>query len=220
MGSVMNGTNVFGGSSVALGRLEELKSFSVRPKVAVGLPDDCPVLTFPLRAREYRCLGSNHGRCNFGFGHMELEDGMLMTMRLQLDGVQFYWLAEMTDPELWAAIDMWRSVQRVPFGLKIENGDTWGIAFGAVDCAIDNLTDEKYRAGPQRIVTARDWKAMAGLVTGVVQMQATTDIPDISLRHVFASALLTKQFEEVAGREPLVKKPVIVKSLHGRHILI
>ncbi|SFU26425.1 hypothetical protein [Paraburkholderia aspalathi] len=205
---------------VALGRLEELSSFGDRPKMAAGLPDDMPFLTFPLRLSEARCLGTSGERGNFGFGHIELEDGMLMTIRLQLDGVLFYWLAEMTDPELWAAIDKWRGAGRVPIGLKIDKGGRWDIAFLSMGIGPSLLTDEKYRAAPRRVVTAHDWRAMSGLSTGFVPLQATTDIPGVPLEHVFASALLTEQFEAVAYEELLVKKPVVVKAPHGRLVLI
>jgi hypothetical protein len=188
-----------GGGYVALGRLEELASFKDRrPRMADGLPDDIPVLTFPLRASEACRLGSSFQKANFGFGHMEIEDGLLMTMRLQLQGVQFYWLAEMTDPELWAAIDRWRSVGRVPFGLQIERGNKWDMKLGALNISPGRLTSEKYRAAPPRLVAAHDLHSMARLVTGFIQRHATTDIPGIPLEHVFASVLLTKQFEAVA----------------------
>jgi hypothetical protein len=222
METMMKDTNEtgIGGGNVALGRLEEVKSFGIRPKLAIGLPCDFPVLTFPLRAAEALCVSANYRHANFGFGHMELEDGRLMTMRLQLGGVQFYWLAEMTDPELWAAIDMWKRAKRVLFGLKIENGNAWNIKFGATDVGIGRLTAEKYRDCPRRVATAHDWHAMTSLVTGFVQMRATTDIPGVPLQHVFASALLTSQFEEVAHERPLIEKPVIVKAPLGTRILV
>jgi hypothetical protein len=61
---------------------------------------------------------------------------------------------------------------------------------------------------------------MAGLVTGYIQMQATTDINHIPLQHVFASALLTKQYEDVAEKETLVKKPVVVQRADGNGVVI
>lgn len=40
----------------------------------------------------------------------------IMTMRFQVNGTQLYWIAEMTDPALWAAIDMLRKYECVPIG--------------------------------------------------------------------------------------------------------
>ncbi|TAL98647.1 MAG: hypothetical protein EPN73_01600 [Paraburkholderia sp.] len=206
---------------VALGRLETLNLFGQRPKSAEGLPDDMPVLTFPLKPYEARCIPMNPTSTCFGFGHMELSDRMLMTMRLQFEGTQLYWIAEMTDPELWAAIDMWRKYEHVPVGLKVDNGDSWSAVFVNVDWDIQTLRDEKYRAGPQRDATAQDWWEMAGLVQGYVQMQATTDIDDIPLQYVFASALLTEQYEKVAnGEEPLVRKLVTVRAADGNGAVV
>ncbi|CAE6934313.1 hypothetical protein R70211_05298 [Paraburkholderia domus] len=222
----MKGNNAYAAGQrrqvpVALGRLELLNSFADRPKLAEGLPDNMPVLTFPLKPYEARYVPMNPTSMCFGFGHMELSDRMLMTMRLQFAGTQLYWIAEMTDPELWAAIDMWRKYQRVPIGLKIDHGDGWNKVFVNVDWEIKTLRDEKYRAGPQRDATAQDWREMAGLVTGYVQGQATTDIDDTPLQYVFASALLTKQYEKVAnGEEPLVRKLVTVRAADGNGAVV
>ncbi|KER69926.1 hypothetical protein HR51_20990 [Burkholderia cepacia] len=217
----MKGNNAFasGKSAVALGRLEALHSLGRRPDMAAGFPEDMPFLTFPLTASEARCLPRDVRKANFGLGHMELADRMLMTMRLQLEGTQLYWIAEMTDPELWAAIDMWRKYGRVPFALKVKNGGGWSVVFGGMDFSNKPLTDEKYRAGPQRVASTYDWHEMAGLVTGFIQTHATTDIPGVPLEHVFASALLTEQYEEVAREEPLVKKLVTVRAGQWSYIL-
>lgn len=218
----MKGTNETpaGKRAVALGRLEELASFKTTFKQAAGLPGEIPVLTFPLRLSEFQCLSATSGPGNFGFGHVELDDGMLMTMRLQLGAVQFYWLAEMTDPELWAAIDMWRRFQRVPVCLKIEKSKIlWDYAFVTWDVKLDAMKDEKYRYAPRRVVTPHDWHAIAGL-TDIVRDRATTDIPGVPLQHAFASALLTKQFEEVSQQETKVKKLVVVKGVNGALVLM
>ncbi|ACC75965.1 hypothetical protein Bphy_6958 (plasmid) [Paraburkholderia phymatum STM815] len=164
-----------GAGPVALGRLEELQSFDERPRLAAGLPGNIPVLTFPLRPSEAQCLSRNYRGYQFGFGHVETGDGMLLTMRLQLEAVQFYWIAQMTDPELWAAIDMWRREQRIPVGLKIQNGKAWDISFLVLDMPLPTpLTAEKYRRAPQRVVTPHDWKCMAALTGGLMQIQAVT----------------------------------------------
>ena len=220
MGKMMKVRNAYtvGNSNkvqVAIGRLEELQSFGNRPAMARELPENMPFLTFPLKTHEARCIPSSVENFNFGLGHMQLSDRMLMTMRLQLEGTQFYWVAEMTDPELWAAIDMWRKYERLPIGLKVLNADGWAAKFLEV-CFHDRpLRDEIYRAAPQRDATVHDWHEMAGLVTGVVQQQATTDIDHVPLQHVFACALLTKQYANFAEQEPLVRKPVFVRNANG-----
>ncbi|MFP3693623.1 hypothetical protein SB784_36710, partial [Burkholderia sp. SIMBA_048] len=63
---------------VAIGRLEELRSFSERPNMAQGLPDDMPVLTFPLTVREARCIPASVQDFTFGLGYMQIADRMLM----------------------------------------------------------------------------------------------------------------------------------------------
>jgi hypothetical protein len=210
----MKGNNAFASNKhpVALGRLEKLNSLSCRPDMAAGFPEDMPFLTFPLNEREGRCLTDDMRRVNFGLGHIELEDRMLMTMRLQLEGTQLYWIAEMTDPELWAAVDMWRKHERVFFGLNVKDGNGWHTLYAGIDFRNERLRDEIYRAGAQREATAYDWHEMAALVTGFLQKHATTDIPGVPLKHVFASVLLTQQYEGVAKEGMLMKKLVTVRA--------
>ena len=135
-----------------------------------------------------------------------------MTMRLQLEGTQLYWIAEMTDPELWAAFDMWRKYKRIFFGLNVKHDSGWNSVFAGIDFRNEPLTAEKYRTGPRREATAYEWHDMASLVTGFIQAQASTDIPGVPLQHVFASALLTQQYEGVAKEAMLVKKLVTVRA--------
>ncbi|WP_321812056.1 hypothetical protein [Burkholderia sp. BCC1985] len=71
-------------AEVAIGRLEELQSFGNRPAMARGLPENMPFLTFPLKAHEACRIPSSVENFNFGLGHLQLSDRMLMTMRLQL----------------------------------------------------------------------------------------------------------------------------------------
>ncbi|WP_321845869.1 hypothetical protein [Paraburkholderia bannensis] len=206
----------FGGKSpVAIGRLEELRSWRGCPDLKEGLPEDMPFLTFPLTPHEARCIPNLTKEYCFMFGQMQLSDRMLMTMRLQLDGNMFYWIAEMTDPAVWAAIDMWRKYERLPIGLKVDNGDGWSPMFLDLGFTNKTLSFEKYRAAPRREPTAHDLYEMVGLVTGYVQMQATTDFEHIPLQRVFASVLLTEQYEGVASHEPMVKKPVMVLRPDG-----
>jgi len=107
--TTMKGMNLFDAEGlVAIGTLEKLQSLRPKPNQAAGLPGDIPVLTCPVPSTDAHCLASNYSQSRFGFGRIQLEDGWLMTIRLQLGDLQIYWLAEMTDPEVWAAIDMWR----------------------------------------------------------------------------------------------------------------
>jgi len=206
--------------TVAIGSIQELQSLGCRPEMAHGLPDDMPFLIFPLKPREANCLSENVENLNFGFGHIELVDRVLMTMRLQLEMTQLYWVAEMTDPNLWAAIDMWRKYERLPIGLAVDKGDRWGAMFLEIDFRNMKLKDEIYRAAPRREATAQDWHEIAGLVTGFIQQQASTDIEHLPLQHVFASALLTDHYAEVAKEEIVIRRPAFVRRADGLGILV
>jgi len=75
--------------------------FNPRPGKAVGLPDDTPALTCLVTAADAHCLKTNYSASCFGFGYVELDDCVLVTLRLQLGDLQVYWLAEISDPEVW-----------------------------------------------------------------------------------------------------------------------
>jgi len=208
----MKATSVFDAEGlVAVGTLEKLQSLRTKLNQAAGLPGDIPVLTCPVAATDAHCLASNYGQSSFGFGRMQLEDGMLMTIRLQLGDLQIYWLAEMTDPEVWAAIDMWRRARRVPIGFKVDAGDQRRVKFCAPEVPLGKLDNEQFRT-PDREPTAHTWHGIASLAgSGVLQTGATSDIPTVPLRRVFVNAVLTERLQPFTNDRPIVKQRLIVK---------
>ena len=196
---------------VAVGRLEKLRTLRTASSPATGLPGDIPVLTCPIAARDAQCLASNYRHASLGFGRIQLEEGILMTIRLQLGEIQVYWVAEMTDPEIWAAIDMWKRVRRVPIAFKVESGDQWRVKFCTPEISSGKLSNEQFRT-PDREPTAHTWHGLASLAgSGLLQMGATSDIPGVGLRRVFVSALLTERLEPFTKQRPLVETQLIVK---------
>jgi hypothetical protein len=81
----MKGMNVFDNEPmVAVGRLEKLWTLRKGSSPATGLPGDIPVLTCPIAASDALCLESNNRQSCFGFGRIQLDESVLMTIRLQL----------------------------------------------------------------------------------------------------------------------------------------
>jgi hypothetical protein len=107
LGNTMNDFEVFdmNPSLIALGRLERLQSFEPRPKQSIGLPGDLPVLTCPVAANDADCFNMKDGQFSFGFGTIRMQHGLVQSIRVQLNDVQIFWLADMTDPEVWAALE-------------------------------------------------------------------------------------------------------------------
>ncbi|WP_051320745.1 hypothetical protein [Cupriavidus sp. amp6] len=182
-------------SSLPIGTLEELQSLETQFKQARGLPGNLPMLTCPIAKEQKHLLGSQYRQSNLGFGCIELGDGSkLQTIRFQMGDLQFYWVADMVDPEVWSALDMWRSVGRIPLLFRIENGDSWDVSLGVAEAPTGVLRNEAYRSGGNSASTASTVDALFQLVSsGVLQAQATTDIPGVPLRHVFVNVLVTKR---------------------------
>lgn len=78
---------------VAVGRLIPVQHFKPRPKETIGLPKETPVLSCAIEPTVASAFLKNSRSASFGFGHMELDDGHVMTIRFQLDGLQIYWIA-------------------------------------------------------------------------------------------------------------------------------
>ncbi|KML19762.1 MULTISPECIES: hypothetical protein [Burkholderia] len=212
----MQGIRRFSGGerAVSIGTLEELQSFPMhwKWKQAAGMPGNIPVLTCPISMEDYDYLSSNQGRSNFGFGRVQLSSGMLMTIRMQLRGLQVYWLAEMTDPEIWRAIKMWQQAKRVPIAFKIDAGAGWDVTFCAHEIPEEKLSNEVFRT-PDCEPTWHTWHSLATVAgSGLMQKQATTDIEGVPLRRVLVNAMLTKRLERFINERPSIVPPVIVAS--------
>jgi hypothetical protein len=208
----MKGINVFDYEPmVAVGRLEKLWTLTKGSSPATDLPGDIPVLTCPIAATDAPGLESNCRQSCFGFGRIQLDESVLMAIRLQRGDIQVYWVAEMTDPETWAAIDMWKRVRRVPIAFKVEAGDQWRVKFCTPEISSGKLSNEQFRT-PDREPTARTWHGLASLVgSGLLQRGATSDIPGLVLRRVFVNALLTERLEPFTKERPVMETRVIVR---------
>nr|WP_315593681.1 hypothetical protein [uncultured Cupriavidus sp.] len=189
----------FGPNAVRVGQLHALDSVGARFKQARGLPGSLPVLTCPIRQKDRHLFGSSYERTNVGFGSIDLEDGSkLQSIRFQMGDLQFYWLADMVDPVMWAAIDAWRTVGRFPFMFYMENGKTWDATLGVVNAPHGPLRNEVFRRGANVVPSASTTGQLLSLVaSGKLQTEATSDISGVPLRHVFVNALVTEWAKDV-----------------------
>lgn len=189
-----------------MGALEELQSLGAQFEQARGLPGNLPVLSCPISEGQKHLLGSQDGRSNLGFGCINLGDGSkLQTIRFQMGGLQFYWVADMVDPEVWAAIDMWRTVGSMPLLFRIENGKDWDAKFGVISGPTGSLRNEAFRSAVDSVSTASTVTGLFRLVSsGRLQAEATTDIPGVPLRHVFVNVLVTERVRQFVDRSAMV----------------
>jgi hypothetical protein len=161
-----------------------------------------PVLTCPVAAVDADCFRAKNADVNFGFGTIQLQAGLVQSIRVQVHDVQIFWLADMTDPEVWAAIDKCRQAKHCPvqFNVRGEPGGHGSSVFLKTGVPRGTYRNEQFRNAPMPQVE-RIWKNMVDLAdSGLLQQQAETDIEGIPLRRVFVNVLLTERFKGVSTR--------------------
>lgn len=189
---------------VGIGGIVDLRSLPVRPKQTVGMPNDTPLLACPLAPTDAHLLSNSNGRANFGFGFIPREDGLLMTIRAQIGGLQIYWVAEMADPEVWAAIDKWKKVKRVPVMLETHEGERTDQVFGVFDLPLGTLRNEAHRHAPDPEPTVQRFQSIVSFVgSGALQMRAGTDIAGVPLQQVLANVIITERFAPFVKASPV-----------------
>ncbi|CAL8477410.1 hypothetical protein [Caballeronia sp. S22] len=219
----MNGIEVFdmNPSFIAIGRLELLQSFESRPNQAIGLPDDMPVLMCPVAASDANCFAMKQGQVNFGFGTIRLRQGLVQSIRVQVNNVQIYWLTDMTDPEVWAAMDKWRHAKQalVQFNVRGEPGESGHSLFLKPGVPQGAYRNEQFRNGAAPSAH-HIWDGMATLAqTGILEQQAESDIEGVALRRVFVNLLLTERFKPCVDFDEIVEKPARVKPVFRQGIV-
>lgn len=98
-------------------------------ELPAGVPGHLAALTCPLEARYADCLPDSFATSSLSFERTQLEGDHVMALRLQVGTLQFTWLADILDPELWVTLDFWRKAKVVPIVLGIENGGQWDYRF-------------------------------------------------------------------------------------------
>lgn len=149
-------------------------------------------------------------RFAFGLGLLPLDDdAFAVTLRLQLDACQFFWLAHPEDPGLWRLLDDWNGRGRCAFMLFE------GPAIAAFALSYDTIDQElrmRYRSNPTFDAGHFADAAFRLVVSGELALQATSDLADFPvLEHVDVAVLATDAVREA---RPLV---VAVPEAASRH---
>ncbi|KVR40727.1 hypothetical protein WK17_21195 [Burkholderia multivorans] len=182
---------------------------------------DMPVLTCPVAAVDADCFSMKNADVNFGFGTIQLQAGLVQSIRVQVHDVQIFWLADMTDPEVWAAIDKWRLAKHAPvqFNVRGEPGEKGHSVFLKPGVPRGRYKNEAFRVAPPPPAESI-WRAMTDLAdSGILQRQATTDIRGIPLRRVFVNLLFTERFKPLVDASKLVEMPMHVKPVFRQGII-
>lgn len=137
------------------------------------------------------------GRACFGFGCINGPGFSVVSIRIQVGSMQFYQLANASDPEVWSTIDTWRASRQAPV-VMLENG----LAMYFVNPIDWTPGKSKSRTDDMRGECGRDnSEAFLSFATelaasGLLEKQATTDLPGIPLSHVGVSVLLTERLKQ------------------------
>jgi hypothetical protein len=193
------------GGRFGLGSLAPQWMVGSEPETTIALPDYTPVLICNVEVESFDELVSQYRATNFEWSFIEMDDCLLITFRLQAGDVQFHWVAHGTDPDVWEAMEMWKRAGRVTTLLRAAVGARRRVLIGAADMPPHMPTPSSDWHGPDNAPTAETWQKMASVVaSGLLPAQATSDIPGIQLRHVFANVLLTKRLEPFLNDDPMV----------------
>ena len=168
---------------VPMGTLHRASEFVRISTTASTLKPDTPVLASPIDLKRFVDLSRVEG--SFGFGHFRYDGHIVLSMRLQSGPVQIYWLADSADPNLWTAIDVMKKNGEV--GFMLEEGRQrafirWDLPPNHEDIRV--LRAESL-AQPGGLSNA----ALELANSGLVQANATTDVPGIELQYVHVNVL-------------------------------
>lgn len=130
-----------------------------------------------LRGRTTKITPEVLGRCGearIGTGSIGFGDADILTVRLQVDNRQVYWLADPADDQVWTMLDNWRSTGVAIIGLDIPPA---GIALLKVPAGDIGVDARSFFDGG-RVPSVRDvMEAMGAHVsTGALVRNATSDI--------------------------------------------
>jgi hypothetical protein len=173
------------------GHIVSAKSWAPYSKSAAAMNPKTPVLVTNIDFERF----TRHSRIEgvFGFGCFNVDDRVILSMRLQSGSVQIYWLADATDPEVWHAIKRWKTTGEVGFVV----GDGRNTAFLPWKLQPGKMQIEQFESEVRKKKSTEFIDAVSRLVaSGVVHMGATTDIPHIPLEYVHVNVLMTRRLEQ------------------------
>ncbi|WP_157160278.1 hypothetical protein [Cupriavidus sp. BIS7] len=151
-----------------------------------------PALSCPVAASKAHCAPALDVPSAIFFEAILFDDAVIMTIKVQLGGTQIVWLADMEDPEVWRAIEMWRDAKAVPIVLAVENGENWNYLTYMVPMCSAKLGIEELLPKIEGLRSSTLWNYMTSQVTRFyLRLQATTGIPGALLEHVIDCPLLT-----------------------------
>ncbi|WP_432260856.1 hypothetical protein [Cupriavidus sp. TMH.W2] len=178
-----------------VGTLRELHVYASVSKADVSGLGTGPMLTCMLAASKAHCVPEGNVASCVHFEPVQLRVGVLMAVRVQLGSTQIIWLADMTDPEIWQAIERWKREKAMPIVVGVKNGDGWNYHTYLVPMPTYELSIEGDLPKMPRWEVEALWMGMTSPATRyIVQARAQSDK---TLEHVFVYPLLTAKMSEL-----------------------
>ncbi|CAN7543968.1 hypothetical protein [Caballeronia sp. LjRoot31] len=201
---------------IAVGVISQLEQFpaSRNTNLARDLPADFPMLRCPIATEDAHLIPADISKYRVSFKCVPVNNLLLLSIQVQIEGVQIHWLADLADPEVWAAYDMWKEAGRMPMLLRFDQGSERDCMFCVPEIPRQHLAFEQLRT--QKKIPAADyvWKTMVTLsVTGILPRLAVSLLPDVCLKRVLVSVLATHRAEPfVKGRLQGAKQNSTIRS--------
>ncbi|CAL8474782.1 hypothetical protein [Caballeronia sp. S22] len=194
----------------AAGNLDTAQEFK-NARMARSLPSNYPVLSAPI---EHQDLVAIVAQANSGtalrLATVDTPSGPLVVLTMQAGTCQINWVADASDPELWAATDTWRKTGRAAFALNIPTGGEKGAVFGTIDFKIP-CEIEEVRKGATTNGSSNVWDAISALAASdILKQEARSFFPGIAVNRVLVCALMTERIRAVVKDKPRSTKPFIV----------
>lgn len=117
------------------GTLVPLGIFKPRPRKLEKLGENTPVLTCLAPASITDLLADGQEEAHLTFGSYEFAASVFI--RLRVRDVELYWLVDISDPEVWEAIDMWKTAGCVPILFETGCAGQECLTLGAFDMPPD-----------------------------------------------------------------------------------
>lgn len=199
---------------VSIGSLYQFELLREQFARASHLEGNLPVLSCMVPQEHAHLLGAGRIETRVGYGRFELDGGhQLQTIQIQINSVLFAWVTDMDDDVVWGAIDVWRAVGQLPLMLRLDKGNRWQPLCAVLKAPTGALGNDIYRdEEDSRSTSERASQLLEVVSSGRMQAQAKPLIPEVPVRHVFVSAMLTGQVRQLADVSAFVPPG---KSLYG-----
>jgi len=184
------------GRCEGFGTLVPLWLFKPRPRKLEKLGENTPVLTCSAPTSITDLLASGQEEACLTFGSYEFAASVFI--RLRVRDVELYWLVDISDPEVWEAIDMWKTEGRVPILFETGCAGQECLTFGAFDMPPSTAPFEYHGwFGKGEKPDAFIWDGMVEWAEGCpLQSDEISELPAVTFRASFTRVLLTQRWQK------------------------